>query len=217
MAAGPCAGISVLGCNLRGCGLSHLRRGVRSCLPMKGLFGGHRARLGSPTPAWGLLVGVEAEQGTVLDLGCFGADENDKLSDDRLFVFYNQRRSSEGCICAPGLKAGGAEVFRAALTAPPSSVRRLAFTTAAENGEGTMAALPHSHPRLLARRPRSRVAGLTVEPEALAIEEHDVRLSGRYVSIFDAIEVRPSRTTRTIEITGGVDAPGVERPATGLA
>ena len=33
-----------------------------------------------------------------LDMSCFGVDENDNLSDDRYFIFYNQLSSPEGAI-----------------------------------------------------------------------------------------------------------------------
>ncbi|MDY4079792.1 MAG: VWA domain-containing protein [Clostridium sp.] len=33
-----------------------------------------------------------------LDMSCFGVDENDNLSDDRYFIFYNQLESPEGAI-----------------------------------------------------------------------------------------------------------------------
>jgi tellurite resistance protein TerA len=44
--------------------------------------------------------------GMAVDVSCFGVDANDKLSDDRYMVFYNQLASPEGAI---RLDLGGVE------------------------------------------------------------------------------------------------------------
>jgi stress response protein SCP2 len=82
---------------------------------MKGFVGGQHTRLESLTPTSVLLVGVQTEQETVFGFDCFTADENNKPSGDRYFVYYDQRRSPEGGIPALGPKAGNAGVKRPAV------------------------------------------------------------------------------------------------------
>ena len=75
---------------------------------------------------------------TPLDVSCFGLDANDKLSDDRYMVFYNQ-------LAAPGeavrLALGnGSARFAVALDALPQSIAKLVFV-AAIDGNASMRAL----------------------------------------------------------------------------
>lgn len=76
---------------------------------------------------------------TPLDVSCFGLDANDKLSDDRFMVFYNQ-------LAAPGdavrldLSSGRAR-FAVALDALPQSIAKLVFVAAIDGGGASMRAL----------------------------------------------------------------------------
>lgn len=60
---------------------------------------GQKVRLEELTKDGGFSVEVmlNMKRGAV-DITCFGVDENNKLSDDRYFVFYNQTSSPEGAI-----------------------------------------------------------------------------------------------------------------------
>ncbi len=62
------------------------------------------------------------------DISCFGVDENGQLSDDRYFIFYNQKISPEGAISAMGEGNGYHETFRIHLEKLPPSIVRLVFT-----------------------------------------------------------------------------------------
>ncbi len=78
---------------------------------------------------------------TPLDVSCFGLDANEKLSDDRFMVFYNQ-------LAAPGdavkLELGsGRARFALALDALPQSITKLVFVAAIDGG-GTMRALSNA-------------------------------------------------------------------------
>lgn len=51
----------------------------------------------SPVPS--LQVGLAAAvPGATLDFSCFGVDAQDRLSDDRYFIFYNQQFSPSGAL-----------------------------------------------------------------------------------------------------------------------
>jgi len=89
-------------------------------------------------------VNVALRNRQSIDVSCFGLDGSGRLSDDRYFVFYNQKRSPEGAIEMLGARYGARECFRVALKQLPNSVRRLVFT-AAIDGAGTMGELAPSY------------------------------------------------------------------------
>lgn len=69
------------------------------------------------------------------DFSCFGIDENDKLSDDRYMIFYNQPASPEKAILAD-LKDHHAH-FSISLHNIPTFIKKLVFTVSLD-GIGTM-------------------------------------------------------------------------------
>lgn len=71
------------------------------------------------------------------DLACFGVDAQQKLSDDRYFIFYNQLQSPEGALKIDISTAS--TVFDIDLQKLPNSIQKLVFTVTAE--EVGMAAL----------------------------------------------------------------------------
>jgi len=84
-------------------------------------------------------VDVEiAANGAAVDVSCFGLDANDKLSDDRYMVFYNQLASPEGAVRLD-LKGGRAR-FAVNLDQLPASIAKLVFV-AAIDGAATMRTL----------------------------------------------------------------------------
>jgi len=84
-------------------------------------------------------VDVEiANNGASVDVSCFGLDANDKLSDDRYMVFYNQLASPEGAV---RLELGGGRArFAVNLDLLPASIGKLVFV-AAIDGAATMRTL----------------------------------------------------------------------------
>jgi tellurite resistance protein TerA len=118
---------------------------------MEQLARGQKKKLSDLTAATHLDIGVSvpALGSRVLDVSCFGLDAQDRLSDDRYFIFYNQKSSPCGSITALGAQQGDSEVFRLDLAKLPASVRRLVFTVTLD-GTGTMAELPSSHLQLRA-------------------------------------------------------------------
>jgi tellurite resistance protein TerA len=118
---------------------------------METLARGQKKKLTDLTSATCLDVGVNVPSlgARGLDVSCFGLDGEGRLSDDRYFIFYNQRSSPCGALTALGARQGDSEVFRLDLAKLPSSIRRLVFTVTLD-GEGAMAELAPSSLRLLA-------------------------------------------------------------------
>jgi len=87
-------------------------------------------------PAFPVELAIEAP-GMAVDVSCFGLDAQDRLSDDRYMVFYNQLSSPEGALrLAPGAPAR----FAVDLDRLPQTIAKLVFV-AAIDGAQTMRAL----------------------------------------------------------------------------
>ena len=71
----------------------------------------------------------------VYDFSCFGVDADNKLSDDRYMVFYNQTKSPNGEI--EYVAGNNCAVFKVMTNSIPASIQRLVFT-ASIDGIGTM-------------------------------------------------------------------------------
>jgi stress response protein SCP2 len=69
------------------------------------------------------------------DFSCFGLDGDEKLSDERYFVFYNNERSPQNEISLS--QNGGSAVFSVNLAALPAYIQRLHFTINID-GNGVM-------------------------------------------------------------------------------
>ncbi len=78
---------------------------------------------------------MKVKGASVYDFCCFGVDENDKLSDDRYMIFYNQTSSPNGEIIYIAENSGAS--FEISLPSLPRNVRKLVFTVSID-GSGTM-------------------------------------------------------------------------------
>ncbi|WP_431781135.1 TerD family protein [Streptomyces chumphonensis] len=111
---------------------------------------GHKARLSDLTAGTDLYIGVQITgPGLAFDISCFGLDADERLSDDRYFVFYNQPESPEGAVRQLGAQAGDTESFRVTFDAVPDAVRRLSFT-ATIDGDGQMSQVAPGYLRIVA-------------------------------------------------------------------
>ncbi|PNE31316.1 stress protein [Streptomyces eurocidicus] len=111
---------------------------------------GHKAKISDLTAGTDLYVGVQiAGPGLTFDISCFGLDAQERLSDDRYFVFFNQPQSPEGAIQQLGAQAGDTESFRVTLDRIPAQVRKLSFT-ATVDGAGQMSQIGPGHLRIVA-------------------------------------------------------------------
>jgi stress response protein SCP2 len=82
-----------------------------------------------------------------VDIACFGVDDQNRLTDDRYFVFYNQLSSPDGAIRKLTTADVGLASFSINLALLPTHVTRLAFT-AAIDGVGEMSQLPQGYIRV---------------------------------------------------------------------
>ncbi len=72
-------------------------------------------------------VALNALAGVALDISCFGVDAANKLSDDRYFIFYNQKQSPCGSLEASGAGEGYVQRFTVDLAQLPQFIRKLVF------------------------------------------------------------------------------------------
>ncbi|MFF8590990.1 TerD family protein [Streptomyces sp. NPDC015220] len=111
---------------------------------------GHKARISDLTAGTDLYVGVQiSAPGLTFDISCFGLDADERLSDDRYFVFFNQPKSPEEAVQLLGAQAGDTESFRVTLDRIPPHVRRLSFT-ATIDGAGQMSQIAPGYLRIVA-------------------------------------------------------------------
>jgi stress response protein SCP2/uncharacterized protein (AIM24 family) len=111
---------------------------------------GHKARISDLTPGTDLYVGVQiSAPGLTFDISCFGLDADERLSDDRYFVFFNQPKSPEESIQLLGAQAGDTESFRVTLDRIPPQIHKLSFT-ATIDGAGQMSQISPGYIRIVA-------------------------------------------------------------------
>ncbi|MFF9393102.1 TerD family protein [Streptomyces griseoluteus] len=111
---------------------------------------GHKARISDLTAGTDLYVGVQiSAPGLTFDISCFGLDADERLSDDRYFVFFNQPKSPEESIQLLGPQAGDTESFRVTLDRIPAGIHKLSFT-ATIDGDGQMSRIAPGHLRIVA-------------------------------------------------------------------
>ncbi|MFJ3822401.1 TerD family protein [Streptomyces nodosus] len=111
---------------------------------------GHKARIGDLTAGTDLYVGVQiSAPGLTFDISCFGLDADERLSDDRYFVFFNQPKTPEEAIQLLGPQAGDTESFRVTLDRIPPQIQKLSFT-ATIDGAGQMSEIGPGYLRIVA-------------------------------------------------------------------
>ena len=77
-------------------------------------------------------IKMETTGPAVYDYCCFGVDRDQKLSDDRYMIFYNQKSSPEGAVIIE--QSGNNAVFSIELSRLPSFIDKLVFTVTVEGG-----------------------------------------------------------------------------------
>ncbi|MFE6885738.1 TerD family protein [Streptomyces sp. NPDC057702] len=111
---------------------------------------GHKAKISDLTAGRDLYVGVQiAGSGLSFDISCFGLDADERLSDDRYFIFFNQPKSPEEAIQQLGAQAGDTESFRVTLDSVPERIQKLSFT-ATIDGAGQMSQVGPGYIRIVA-------------------------------------------------------------------
>ena len=66
-----------------------------------------------------------------IDICCFGVDENNNLSDDRYFIFYNQLSSPEGAI----KKDSNKDIFYIDFSLIPKNIKKIILSMSID-GDG---------------------------------------------------------------------------------
>ncbi|MFF3335054.1 TerD family protein [Streptomyces sp. NPDC002888] len=111
---------------------------------------GHKARISDLTAGTDLYVGVQISgPGLTFDISCFGLDADERLSDDRYFIFFNQPKSPEESIQLLGAQAGDTESFRVTLDRIPAQIQKLSFT-ATLDGAGQLSQVGPGYIRIVA-------------------------------------------------------------------
>lgn len=82
-----------------------------------------------------LKIKIQIRGSAVYDFSCFGVDENEKLSDDRYMIFYNQTSAPQNEIVYNEI-SGGVE-FSVSLEKLPATIQKLVFTGSID-GAGKM-------------------------------------------------------------------------------
>ncbi|MDR2528831.1 MAG: TerD family protein [Synergistaceae bacterium] len=91
---------------------------------------------------------IDIQSNLVVDTSCFGLDEARKLSDDRYFIFYNQKASPcSSIVLQKSPLFAGKEVFKLNLSTLPSSIKNIVFAATIDQ-EGAMSAIGPSALRL---------------------------------------------------------------------
>ncbi|MFD0264350.1 TerD family protein [Kitasatospora indigofera] len=109
-----------------------------------------RIRIGDLTPLTDLYLGVGlTAPGLTFDISCFGLDAEERLSDDRYFVFFNQPASPENAVRLLGARQDDTESFQLDLSAVPESIHKLSLT-ATIDGDGRMSQVSAGHVRIVA-------------------------------------------------------------------
>ncbi|MFJ6390407.1 TerD family protein [Streptomyces sp. NPDC091972] len=111
---------------------------------------GHKAKISDLTAGTDLYVGVQISgPGLTFDISCFGLDADERLSDDRYFIFFNQPKSPEDSIQLLGAQSGDTESFRVTLDRIPPQIKKLSFT-ATIDGAGQMSQIAPGYLRIVA-------------------------------------------------------------------
>ncbi|MFD6550010.1 TerD family protein [Streptomyces sp. NPDC058398] len=111
---------------------------------------GHKAKISDLTAGTDLYVGVQITgPGLTFDISCFGLDADERLSDDRYFIFFNQPKSPEESIQLLGSQSGDTESFRVTLDRIPAGIQKLSFT-ATIDGAGQMSQIAPGYLRVVA-------------------------------------------------------------------
>ncbi|MFE4668868.1 TerD family protein [Streptomyces sp. NPDC056716] len=111
---------------------------------------GHKAKISDLTAGTDLYVGVQISgPGLSFDISCFGLDADERLSDDRYFVFFNQPKSPEESLQQLGAQAGDSESFRVTLDRIPPQIQKLSFA-ASLDGDGQLSQIAPGYIRIVA-------------------------------------------------------------------
>ncbi len=105
---------------------------------------GQKISLATTSPRLRVQCLVQAPALT-LDFSCFGVDEQGQLSDDRFFIFYNQKQSPNGAVQLKGVGE-----FELDLERLPPTIHKLVFVVTVDGG-GELFQIARGHFALLSQ------------------------------------------------------------------
>lgn len=117
---------------------------------MQPLIFGQKIKLSDLSSKNQLQVGlaISSPSNLTFDISCFGVDDSNKLSDDRYFIFFNQKTSPCGSLSSLGARNDDQEQFCVDLSRLPSTIRKLVFVVTID-GDGVMSQIRDGYLRLL--------------------------------------------------------------------
>ncbi len=116
---------------------------------MKTFIRGQKSKMSDLTSSGIISVGISVtgSPGQTFDISCFGVDANDQLSDDRYFIFYNQKSSPCGSLAIKGPQSDDLETFHVDISQLPQTIRKLVFTITTD-GPGNMSQISKGRLRI---------------------------------------------------------------------
>lgn len=109
---------------------------------------GQRSKLSALGVSHRLRIGVDVTAPDVMmDVSCFGLDADGRLSDDRYFIFFNQKSSPCGAVSMLDETGSGRATFSVDLSKLPAAIHKLAFTISVD-GPGKMTQITRGHLRV---------------------------------------------------------------------
>lgn len=117
---------------------------------MQSLIRGQKIKLSDLSKESKFQIGVSifTTKQFILDISCFGVDAQNQLSDDRYFIFYNQKISPCGSLSSLGTRNGDQEQFEVDLSRLPATIRKLVFVVTID-GDGIMSQIQNGYLRLM--------------------------------------------------------------------
>jgi tellurite resistance protein TerA len=107
------------------------------------LVRGQKLKLSDVASSLNFEVNVDVCAGRAVDVSCFGLDGENRLSDDRYFIFYNQKMSPCSSISLTPPSS-----FALDLSTLPSSIQKIVFVVTLD-GDGSMSSIGPSSVRLM--------------------------------------------------------------------
>jgi tellurite resistance protein TerA len=107
------------------------------------LVRGQKLRLLDVVSSSNFEVSVDVRAGQTVDVSCFGLDSENRLSDDRYFIFYNQKISPCSSISVKTPSS-----FALNLSTLPAFIKRIVFVVTLD-GDGNMSSIGPSFVRLM--------------------------------------------------------------------
>jgi len=116
---------------------------------MTQFIAGQKAELNKFTSSLELTIGISLNfsSPTVVDVSCFGVDDNGKLSDDRYMIFFNQKSSPCNSVSIITKQEDDLETFLVNLSSLPATIKKLVFT-ASIDGNHNMSSMISGYIRI---------------------------------------------------------------------